>query len=153
MRRRDILFIAGVVLFVIVCFFLRGVLYHGDAAYVEFSQDGNVIRRVRMSGETVQEIRIDAADGGYNLVHIENGSVFVSEADCENGDCIRQGAVSRPGSSIICLPHRLVITIVGGREETDRFEDADEEGGTDKNNTYKDGAETDSTEQYDTIVR
>lgn len=133
MRRRDVLFGAGVLLLVIGCFLLRGLLFYGDAAYLEFSQDGRTIRRVRLSDMEGQDIRIDAADGGYNLVHIENGSVFVREADCENGDCIRQGTIRHTGESIICLPHKLAVTIIG-----------------DTNGMGGDGLDE---EQYDTIVR
>lgn len=133
MRRRDVLFAAGIILLVAACFLLRGFLYRGDAVYVEFSQDGSVTRRVRLSEGEVQDIRIDSADGGYNLIHVENGSVFVSEADCENGDCIRQGTIRRTGESIICLPHKLAITIVGSAAG----ENGDSEG----------------TNGYDTIVR
>ncbi|MBD5468742.1 MAG: NusG domain II-containing protein [Lachnospiraceae bacterium] len=115
------------------CFLLRGLLFHGDAVYVEFSQDGRIIRRIRLADMEGQDIRIDAADGGYNLVRVENGSVFVREADCENGDCIRQGTIRHTGESIICLPHKLAVTING---------DADGTGGS--------GLDE---EQYDTIVR
>ena len=133
MRRRDVLFGAGVLLFVIGCFLLRGFVFHGDAAYVEFSQDGKIIQRVRLADMEGQDIRIDAADGGYNLVHIENGGVFVREADCENGDCIRQGTIRHTGESIICLPHKLAVTMIGNADGTG-------EGGLEG-------------EQYDTIVR
>lgn len=133
MRRRDVLFGAGVLLFVIGCFLLRGFVFHGDAVYVEFSQDGRIMRRVRLADMEGQDIRIDAADGGYNLVHVENGSVFVREADCVNGDCIRQGTICHTGESIICLPHKLAVTIIGNTDGTDG-----------------DGLEE---ELYDTIVR
>ncbi|MBD5532211.1 MAG: NusG domain II-containing protein [Lachnospiraceae bacterium] len=127
------LFGAGVLLFVIGCFLLRGFVFHGDAAYVEFSQDGRIILRVRLADMEGQDIRIDAADGGYNLVHVENGGVFVREADCENGDCIRQGTIRHTGECIICLPHKLAVTIIGGADET--------------------GGDDSEEEQYDTIVR
>ena len=130
MRRRDVLFALGVVLLILVCFLFRGLRYRGDAAYVEFSQDGSVMKRVPLSDGETQDIRIDSEDGGYNLVHIEGGSVFVKEADCENGDCIRQGVIRHMGESIICLPHKLAVTIVGST------------GGSDG-----------EKEQYDTIVR
>lgn len=133
MKRRDVLFGAGVILFVTACFILRGLLYHGDAVYLDFSQNGSLIRRVSLTESEGQDIRINSADGGYNLVHIENGSVFVRESDCENGDCIRQGAIRRTGESIICLPHKLVITIVS---DLNGINDEDTD-----------------TERYDTIVR
>ena len=41
----------------------------------------------------------------------------MEEADCPDRLCVRQGAVSRVGESIICLPHELVVTVEG--EEMD----------------------------------
>ena len=49
---------------------------------------------------------------GINIVVVNNGEVFVEEADCPGEDCLRQGGISRPGQTIVCLPHRLVVQIV-----------------------------------------
>ncbi len=48
---------------------------------------------------------------GTNLVVVENGTVRVSEADCPNHDCVNQGAISKAGQQIVCLPHKLTIDI------------------------------------------
>lgn len=48
---------------------------------------------------------------GTNVVVIENGSVYVREADCANHDCVEQGVISSVGQQIICLPHELVVEI------------------------------------------
>ena len=48
---------------------------------------------------------------GTNLVVVENGTVRVSEADCPNQDCVNQGAISKAGQQIVCLPHKLTIDI------------------------------------------
>lgn len=116
MKRRDFLFAAAVVFLIILCFLLRSVLYHGEAVYLEISRDGTMISWTRLSELEGQELRIASPDGGYNLVCIENGGVFVREADCENGDCIRQGTIHHTGESIICLPHKLTVTIVGSAD-------------------------------------
>ena len=49
----------------------------------------------------------------FNTVEIKSGSVSVTEASCRNQVCVRHGAISRPGESIVCLPNRLVVTIEG----------------------------------------
>lgn len=47
---------------------------------------------------------------GYNLLHIENGNVTVTDADCGfSKECTH---MSLSGGAIICAPHRLKI--VGG---------------------------------------
>ena len=54
-----------------------------------------------------------------NLVVIENGTVRVEEASCKGQDCVRMGAISKEGEVIACLPHKLLITVTGGKEQPD----------------------------------
>ena len=58
---------------------------------------------------------------GTNLVVVENGTVRVSEADCPNHDCVDQGAISKAGQQIVCLPHKLTIDI-SDREATPTYD-------------------------------
>ena len=78
---------------------LRALVHDGDGATRELllSQDS----------ETVVTTSL-----GTNVVVVENGAVYVRDADCDNHDCIRQGRIDAPGSQIICLPHKLWIEVV-----------------------------------------
>lgn len=87
----------------------------GDG-WVVVSRDGVVEERLPLSEDT--RLLLKDASGNENLLVIEGGSVRLEDADCPDRLCVRQGAISRSGESIICLPHKLVITIEG-RAETD----------------------------------
>ena len=50
----------------------------------------------------------------YNIVEIKDGKVSVTEASCKNQVCVRHGAISGTGESIVCLPNRLVVRIENG---------------------------------------
>ncbi|MBQ7277741.1 MAG: NusG domain II-containing protein [Clostridia bacterium] len=50
---------------------------------------------------------------GYNLLVIEGGAAYISEADCPNGLCMKAGKISQGGQSLICLPHGLTVRIEG----------------------------------------
>lgn len=54
---------------------------------------------------------------GYNTIAVEDGEVYVVDADCKTHDCMKQGKISRPPQQIICLPHRLWIEIVDPSSE------------------------------------
>lgn len=54
------------------------------------------------------------SSAGENTVVVEGGTVRVSEADCPNQDCVHQGGISNAGQQIVCLPHKLVVSIVDG---------------------------------------
>ena len=48
---------------------------------------------------------------GYNVLVIKDGKAFISEADCPNCECIKQGSISNDGEMIFCMPHKLVIKV------------------------------------------
>ena len=52
-----------------------------------------------------------SSSAGSNTVVVQNGTVRVSDADCPNHDCVNQGAISKAGQQIVCLPHKLTIDI------------------------------------------
>ena len=57
-------------------------------------------------------IRIDT-DEGYNVVTVKDGFVSVTEADCRDGICVDHKKISKTGETIVCLPHKLVVEVVG----------------------------------------
>ncbi len=79
----------------------------GDCA--EVSIDGEVVYELPLSENT--ELLITGSDGGSNKLIISDGVCYITEADCPDKLCIKQGKISHNGESIICLPHKLVITI------------------------------------------
>lgn len=48
---------------------------------------------------------------GTNTLCIEGGRVWIAEADCPNHDCVEKGAIAKQGQIILCLPHKLSVTI------------------------------------------
>lgn len=54
------------------------------------------------------------SSAGENTIVVEGGTVRVSEANCPNLDCVHQGEISTAGQQIICLPHKLVVSITDG---------------------------------------
>jgi len=85
-------------------------------------QEGGTAR-VQVDGETVMELPLSedtrtvlGEDGHSNTLVVENGAARVVEADCPDQVCVRHGAVRYAGESIVCLPHRLIVTIEGGAE-------------------------------------
>ena len=50
-------------------------------------------------------------DYGYNTVRIENGKIGVIKSDCPDKTCINSGSTDSIYKPVICMPHRLEITI------------------------------------------
>lgn len=54
-----------------------------------------------------QEIDIN----GTNTLVIQGGKADMVQADCPDGICVNQKAISKNGESIICLPNKITVTV------------------------------------------
>ena len=108
--RNDVLFIAVLLLIVALAgaafFFLRG---EGDSVTV--SVDGKHYGTYPLHTDLTLSIRTGADYTQENLLVIRDGKALVESATCPDGICAAHKPISREGESIVCLPHRVVITV------------------------------------------
>lgn len=51
-------------------------------------------------------------DGDYNLIEVDGDRIRISKTNCGDLLCVRRGWISKAGESpIVCLPHKLSISI------------------------------------------
>lgn len=112
MNRRDLWLVGGVLTLAAVLFLVFGTGKMGNQVVITL--DGKEYGRYPLSAK--QQIKVES-ERGYNEVVIENGKVFVKEADCPDHYCEKQGEISDTSSSLICLPHKMVVTIEGDSEK------------------------------------
>lgn len=77
------------------------------------SEKGRVVK-VSENNQTVYEGSLytdKTVELKNNLLVIENGSVYMKNANCKNGICVHTGKISKKGESIICLPNRVIAKI------------------------------------------
>ena len=87
-----------------------------DVMSAEITRDGKLLQRVLLKkGDAAREFVVEY-NGGLNRLKAEDGKIAVIEADCPDKDCVKRGWLKKPGDSVICLPHRLVIRITGQSE-------------------------------------
>ena len=85
----------------------------------------NALVQVYLGGRLTQELPLSkdtefTLQGNYtNTVRIHNGAVSVIASDCPGGDCMHSGAISHTGRSIVCLPNRAELRIVGSTSDVD----------------------------------
>lgn len=63
--------------------------------------------------------RIIETENGNNILKIENGMAYISDADCPDLLCAKHRAISKTGETIVCLPHSLVIRVVSDKNGLD----------------------------------
>ena len=109
-HRNDVIFVAVLLLIVALIgaafFFLRG---EGDTVTV--SVDGKHYGTYPLHTDLTLSIRTGEDGEEENLLVIRDGKAYVESATCPDGICADHKPISREGESIVCLPHRVVITV------------------------------------------
>lgn len=102
-----VLDIAALALLLGVVFWIPG--RANDALTVEIRQSGELIAAYPLS-----EDRTVTVGGDYDtVIVIRSGTVWVESSSCPGADCIHRGKISAAGRSIVCLPNRVEIRLVG----------------------------------------
>ncbi len=113
MKKRDLILVGSILL---VSLALLGVfLLTGE-------QGARVV--VRVDGQQVASYSL-AQDGEYplnggtNILCIRDGKAYLTDANCPDLLCVKQGKVSINGQTITCLPNKLTVTVYGAEDGVD----------------------------------
>ena len=116
--RNDIILIA-VLLVVVILAGLAILLLRGEGDFVTVTVEGEVFGTYSLSEDMTVEIRTGEDGEELNLLVIRDGEAFVETATCPDGICAAHRPISRDGESIVCLPHKVVITVRGAKSAED----------------------------------
>ncbi len=90
-----------------------------DSPMARITRDGVLLEEIDLN-EVGRPYTLTFEDeSGSNTVSVERGRIRVSEADCPDRVCVNQGWISDGAVPVVCLPHRLMVEIVGGGGELD----------------------------------
>jgi hypothetical protein len=109
--RNDLILIAALLL-------IAGILYLA----LNLGRREGGVAVVRVDGVEVERhsLSVDGTfplNGGSNILVIEDGKAFLSDANCPDHICVKQGKIHYTGQVITCLPNRLTVTVEGGESD------------------------------------
>ena len=90
-----------------------------DAVYAEITVDGVLRHRVALSGHHGTEEFSVETPAGRNIIRVEEDRISIIDADCPDKLCMRVGSIQRPGETVACLPHKLLIEVKGRADKED----------------------------------
>jgi hypothetical protein len=83
-----------------------------DYSLARITQDGVVIREIDLNKVSEPyEFVIENENGESNTISVQKGKIAVTDADCRDKICVNTGYISTGAAPIVCLPHKLSITI------------------------------------------
>lgn len=105
--KNDIVLLA---MLVVVALILFPIVSHSKkpGVYALVELDGAEYATLELATDTTLTV---ATDHGTNTIVVHDGSVSVESADCPDKICVNHASISLTGETIVCLPHKLVITI------------------------------------------
>lgn len=113
MKKRDLYLIAALIFIAVTGIFFMKITEKGGTQVV-ITIDGKLYKEMSLNKDT--EISIHTKQGD-NEVKIENGLVWMKEADCPDQICVKHSRISKSGETIVCLPHKVVVEIKSDKEE------------------------------------
>ena len=109
-RKNDLILILAALLLAAALWGALAV-FRSEGVYALVTVNGEEYGRYALDKDTQQSI---ISGEHSNLLAISEGGARISEADCPDKLCVNQGEIRYSGQSIICLPHKVVVEIVGG---------------------------------------
>lgn len=111
MKKKDLIIIAAALIAALALYLVSQVSLGAQASTVVVTVDGEEVLRRPLVMEDRYEIAQD--DGSVNVIRIKDGAVWMEEANCRDGLCIRQGKMKNGAKTIVCLPHKVVVQMEG----------------------------------------
>ncbi|MFP3154968.1 NusG domain II-containing protein [Lachnospiraceae bacterium ZAX-1] len=114
-RHYDLIFLSAMILIgtALFCFYLFGFKKSGNEVVITVN---NTVYGTYPLNENIQlPIKID--DTTTNILEIENGVAFMQWANCPDKLCMHQKEINAAGESIICLPNKVIVSVIG-REQS-----------------------------------
>lgn len=108
-KKADIVIVAFVAIAALSIIFAFTGADNGSIAVI--LQDGKEITRIDLKAAGTREVEVNGLY--HNKILCRDGRIGVVESDCPGEVCVQSGFISGGGKSIVCLPNRMEIRIVG----------------------------------------
>lgn len=88
-----------------------------QGSYVVVIYDQNEVAKYSINEDI--EIKLTYEENNYNTLVIKDGKVYMNDASCKDHICVKHHKISMTGETIVCLPNKVVIKIIGNNNEVD----------------------------------
>ena len=114
MKKRDWIVILGMLLLAGGLYLFNRLSAGKAGSAFSVTVDGKQVLKASLGLDAVYPVKQE--DGAVNLIEVKGGAVSMREANCRDGLCIRQGKTRSPAKNIVCLPHKLVVSVLSDGE-------------------------------------
>ena len=116
MKKNDWILIIALLAFAACLLLVYRIYFMGQDKGAEAVVTVNGIEYGRYPLSKDMETVIEFDNGAYNRLIIRDGYADIVEASCPDQICVEHFRIRYRGETIVCLPNKLVVEIVGGKE-------------------------------------
>lgn len=109
MKKQDFLLIGSMLGLAVLLLAGYLLFFQKPGSYAEITIDGTVYQTLPLNQNTT--LQIPSGDGHSNQLEITDGFAKITDADCPDQLCVHQKKISHQGETLVCLPHKVVVTI------------------------------------------
>ena len=113
MKKRDWIFAGGILGLALIIMLWNQIFPSREGNMVSVEVDGNPYQSYSLNKDGNYRLE---TKWGYNILVIREGMADITEADCPDEICVRERRISKEGETLVCLPHKLVVTVLGQGE-------------------------------------
>ncbi len=110
MKKRDFILIIMIIFLAAVVWIMTSVLNRGTGGSLLISVDSQKYGVYDLNEDQVISI------GDTNACQIQDGEVSMIFGDCPDKVCVHSAGISKNGQTIICMPNKIVLEIVGSKD-------------------------------------
>ena len=110
MKKNDLILAAAVILAACTVFAFQYFSRGGGEQYIEITVDGDEYGTYSLDED--RTVRINDT----NRLVIRDGSAQMEWADCPDQICVHHRAIHAGGENIICLPNKVVVSVISPEE-------------------------------------
>lgn len=108
-NKTDFIIIGLIIAVMLFCFTFFSNRQNGILA--EIYLNGKLIKSLSLDTDANFDLNSDNPEYPLMGFSVENGSIFVSSADCHDKICMNTGKINGGYQTIVCLPNRIVVKI------------------------------------------
>ena len=105
--RTDILIFVSIIVLSVAALVLFGFILEDKGDTVVITVNGEEYATLPLDENAMLEVETER---GYNLIVVEDGRVYVREADCSDKICVKSGEATEL-KTVVCLPHRVTVGV------------------------------------------
>ncbi|MBR3995200.1 MAG: NusG domain II-containing protein [Clostridia bacterium] len=109
--RNDIIFIVTLLAISAIALIYLFV-FRSSGNTVKVTVDGELIGIYYLSENITCDIQSGKNGDELNRLVIKDGKAYMESASCPDGICVAHHPVFRSGESIVCLPNKVVVTVI-----------------------------------------